>query len=208
MKQSEEREYNIGRVIEAAQSLFIKDGIYATSINRIAQEADLSPMSVYRYFKNKDTLVYTVWQDALDKFFHQYMDRYLAASADCKTGFDKYVVAMDIYSQIYREFPRWYAYTQEMFSYSPSEESNGSEIINVFWQYYDKEIPVPALKALKEGTEDGSIRPDVNIYTVYQCLLNAYTGTSIYENVSFGVSPVDIIEFTGELIANYIKNTK
>ena len=74
------------------------------------------------------------------------------------------------------------------------------------FQYYDREIPVPALKALREGVVDGSIRPDVNIYAVYQCLLNAYTGTTIYENVSFGVSPVDIVQFTGELLVNYIKN--
>ena len=45
MKQSEEREYNISRVIKAAQDLFISEGVYATSINRIAQEADLSPMA-------------------------------------------------------------------------------------------------------------------------------------------------------------------
>jgi len=208
MKQSEEREYNISRVIKAAQDLFISEGVYATSINRIAQEADLSPMSIYRYFKNKDTLVYTVWQDALDTFFHQYMERYEAAAVKCATGYEKFVVAMEIYFEIYKEFPRWFNYTQEMFSYAPSNESSGKEIKNVFWQYYDREIPVPALKALKEGVEDGSIRPDVNIYTVYQCLLNAYTGTSIYENVSFGVLPVDIIKFTGDLIANYIKSTK
>ena len=65
---------------------------------------------------------------------------------------------------------------------------------------------MPALKALREGVADGSIRPDVNIYAVYQCLLNAYTGTTIYENVSFGVSPVDVVRFTGELLVNYIKN--
>lgn len=46
----------------------------------------------------------------------------------------------------------------------------------------------------------------MNIYAVYQCLLNAYTGTTIYENVSFGVSPVDVVQFTGELLVNYIKN--
>jgi hypothetical protein len=59
MKQSEEREYNMSRVIAAALELFVSDGIYVTSINRVAQEAGLSPMSVYRYFKNKDTLVYS-----------------------------------------------------------------------------------------------------------------------------------------------------
>ena len=208
MKQKEEREYNISRVISAAQTLFINDGIYATSINRIAQEADLSPMSVYRYFNNKDTLVYTVWQDALATFFGKYMERYNAAINDSMTGFDKYVVAMDIYFQIYNEMPKWFNYTQEMFSYAPSEKSSGAEIINVFWQYYDKEIPVPALKALREGVEDGSIRSDINIYTVYQCLLNAYTGTVIYESLSFGVSPVDVVKFTGDLIANYIKSGK
>lgn len=206
MNQKEEREYNILRVIRSAQELFIQNGIYATSINRIAQEVDLSPMSIYRYFNNKDTLVYMVWQDALSTFFTQYMERYNAAVTDSMTGYERYVAAMDIYFQIYREFPQWFSYTQEMFSYAPSEKTTGEEIVNVFWQYYDKEIPVPALKALRLGVEDGSIRADVNIYAVYQCLLNAYTGATIYENVSFGVSPVDIIQFTGQLIANYIKN--
>lgn len=46
----------------------------------------------------------------------------------------------------------------------------------------------------------------MNIYAVYQCLLNAYTGTTIYENLSFGVSPVVVVQFTGEMLVNYIKN--
>ena len=93
-----------------------------------------------------------------------------------------------------------------MFAYRFSGDTEGGEIYNVFWKYYDREIPIPALKALKEGVADGSIRKDVDIYAVYQVLLNAYTGTAIYENVSFGVKPVDVVRFTGNLIANYIKN--
>lgn len=207
MRQKDERENNINRVISAAQSLFISDGIFATSINRIAQEAGLTPMSLYRYFNNKDTLVYTVWQDALATFFKQFMDEFELRTTPEMTGYDKFVVAMDIYFEIYRKSPNWFSYTQEMFSYAPSDKNSGKEIINVFWQYYDKEIPVPALKSLREGVEDGSIRKDVNIYMAYQCLLNAYTGATIYENVSFGVSPVDIIKFTADLIAKYIKST-
>ena len=37
MKRSEEREYNIRRVIHTAQMLFIADGISATPISRIAE---------------------------------------------------------------------------------------------------------------------------------------------------------------------------
>lgn len=49
MKRSEEREYNIRRVIHTAQMLFIADGISATPISRIAEAAGLTPTSLYRY---------------------------------------------------------------------------------------------------------------------------------------------------------------
>lgn len=207
MKRSEEREYNIRKVIQTAQGMFIADGIAATPISRIAEAADLTPTSLYRYFKNKDALVFAVWQDALVTFYNRFTERYIRIAPEPRNGYEKFVACMDVYFSFYHETPEWYRYTREMFS-SYSEKTEGNEVQNVFWKYYDKEIPVPALKALREGVEDGSIRPDVNIYTVYQCLLNAYTGTTIYENVSFGVSPVEIVRFTGDVIANYIKNER
>lgn len=207
MKRSEERAYNIRKVIKAAQDLFIADGIAATTINRIAEAADLTPTSLYRYFHNKDALVFAAWQDALVTFYKQFTERYVQTAPEPQNGYEEFVACMDVYFSFYHEAPEWYSYTREMFA-SYSEKSEGNEVKNVFWRYYDKEIPVPALKALRAGVADGSIRSDVNIYTVYQCLLNAYTGTTIYENVSFGVSPVEIVRFTGELIANYIKNER
>lgn len=68
MKRSEEREYNIRRVIHTAQMLFIADGISATPISRIAEAAGLTPTSLYRYFRNKDALVFAAWRDALATF--------------------------------------------------------------------------------------------------------------------------------------------
>lgn len=207
MKRSEERAYNIRKVIKTAQSLFISDGIAATPITRIAEAADLTPTSLYRYFQNKDALVFAAWQDALVTFYGAFLDRYVRITPKPQNGYEKFVACMDIYFSFYHEMPEWYDYTREMFS-SYSEKNQDNEVKNVFWKYYDKEIPIPVLKALREGVADGSIRSDVNIYAVYQCLLNAYTGTTIYENVSFGVSPVEIVRFTGELIANYIKNER
>ena len=206
MKRSEERAYNIQKVIKTAQSLFISDGIAATPITRIAEAANLTPTSLYRYFQNKDALVFAAWQDALVTFYSAFMERYVRITPKPQNGYEKFVASMNVYFNTYSEFPQWYSYTREMFSYCFAEQSEGGEMYNVFWKYYDKEIPIPALKALKEGIADDSIRKDVNIYAVYQVLLNAYTGTAIYENLSFGVAPVDIVRFTGDLIANYIKN--
>ena len=156
MKRSEQREQNIQRVIHVAQSLFIADGIAATPISRIAEAAGLTPTSLYRYFRNKDALVFAAWRDALATFFSDFMVQYTREAASCKNGYEKFVVCMHIYFRTYDRRPEWYDYTREMFS-AYSEKGTGNDVNNVFWKYYDREIPVPALKALREGVADGSI---------------------------------------------------
>lgn len=69
MSKEQIRDENKLRVIKAAQELFISDGVANTSINRIASEVGLSPMSIYRYFGNKVNLVLAAWRDALGVFF-------------------------------------------------------------------------------------------------------------------------------------------
>ena len=59
------------RVVKIAQDLFIDEGVAATSVNRIAKEAGLTPMSVYRYFGTKDGLVIAAWRDALAQFYEK-----------------------------------------------------------------------------------------------------------------------------------------
>ena len=92
MKRSEEREQNIRRVIHTAQTLFIADGIAATPISRIAEAAGLTPTLLYRYFRNKDALVFAAWRDALATFFTDFMEQYKRESAACTTGYEKFVV--------------------------------------------------------------------------------------------------------------------
>lgn len=45
------------RILEAAMTLVDSDGIEALSMRRIAQQLDVWPMSLYRYFQDKDELI-------------------------------------------------------------------------------------------------------------------------------------------------------
>jgi AcrR family transcriptional regulator len=45
------------RILEAATRLFYQEGIQVTGVNRIIAEADVAPMTLYRRFGGKDTLV-------------------------------------------------------------------------------------------------------------------------------------------------------
>lgn len=207
MSKQQIRDKNRQRVIEVAQTLFIDEGVAVTSVNRIAKEAGLTPMSVYRYFGTKDCLVIAAWRDALKQFYERFMERYELRAKTLKTGFEKYVACMDEYKNAYTEMPKWYAYTREMLSYAMEENIETElNISDVFWQFTDKEIPIPALIALREGIADGSIRSDIDINMIYQILINAYTGTNIYDGTDFAIDPVETLRTSYEIIANYIKN--
>ena len=124
-----------------------------------------------------------------------------------RTGFEKYVACMDEYADTYTEMPKWYAYTREMLSYAMEENIETElNIRDMFWQFADKEISIPALIALREGIDDGSIRADIDIHMIYQILINAYTGTNIYDGTEFATDSVETLRTSSRIIANYMKN--
>lgn len=204
MNQSEIREQNIQRVCETAKELFLKNGIANTSINSIAEQCGLSPMSIYRYFQNKDNLAAKVWHDGLIWFYDQfYAPLYLLKVRDLDNGYDKFRACMDTYIEIYSEHPEFITYSREsLYIANRMQESEDEEGKTKFWSELFREIPAPIMKALKEGVEDGSVRPDINIHEVYQIVVNIYTGTNAFP----GITSVDMFRYTAELLCENIRN--
>lgn len=207
MNQSEIREQNIQRVLETAQNLFLENGVADTSINSIAEHCGLSPMSIYRYFKTKDFLAARVWQMSMIMFYEQYyMPAYRQEASKLTNGYEKFLACTRVYIQYYTEHPEWFAYTREMFQIaSRVNEIDEKEHKDENWKGFFQEIPIPLLKALSEGKEDGSVRSDVNIYEVYQVFTNVYTGTTIYDSFTEGVTTLDIMRYTAQLLAENIR---
>jgi AcrR family transcriptional regulator len=56
------------RILEVARGVVESDGLDALSMRRLAQELDVWPMSVYRYFQDKDALVDAVAANAAEEF--------------------------------------------------------------------------------------------------------------------------------------------
>lgn len=48
------------RIVEAAEALFLKNGVEATTMDMIAKEANYSKTTVYKYFESKQEIYYTV----------------------------------------------------------------------------------------------------------------------------------------------------
>src|SRR5205814_3351924 len=55
------------RILGAALDVIDREGLSALSMRRLAQELDVWPMSVYRYFQDKDALLDAMAADLIDQ---------------------------------------------------------------------------------------------------------------------------------------------
>lgn len=81
MTQKELREQNRAAVIRAAQGRFLAQSIDKTTIAEIAEDADLTPMSVYRYFGSKQAIAVAVANHLLDAYLAEHSARCEAPGA-------------------------------------------------------------------------------------------------------------------------------
>lgn len=78
LAESDERQTR-ERIVAVARTLFLRDGVEAVSMRNLAAEVGCSPMALYRYFGNKQELLWQVWDVFLAELFAR-LERIQAAS--------------------------------------------------------------------------------------------------------------------------------
>jgi AcrR family transcriptional regulator len=92
------------RILDAARDLFLENGPEAVSMRRVAADAGLTAMAIYRHFKNRDALLKAVVLKG-HFLFLQYLQRSLAAP----TPWDRLAQSGSQYLAFALENPRDYA---------------------------------------------------------------------------------------------------
>ncbi len=64
-----------GQIIRAAIKTFARKGFYNTRISDIAKEADVADGTIYLYFKNKDTLLVSLFEESMDQIIRMVKER-------------------------------------------------------------------------------------------------------------------------------------
>ena len=55
------------RILEAAVKVFAKNGFYATRVSDVAKAAGVADGTIYLYFKSKDELLLSLFEDRVEK---------------------------------------------------------------------------------------------------------------------------------------------
>lgn len=78
------------RILDAAVKVIAKNGFQGTTISEVAAEAGVADGTIYLYFENKDALLVSIFEEAMDQFIAMGLDRI----KDCATPLDKiYAIA-------------------------------------------------------------------------------------------------------------------
>ena len=56
------------RILRAAVTVFAKYGFYNSRITQIARQAGVADGTIYLYFKNKDELLISIFEEEMEKF--------------------------------------------------------------------------------------------------------------------------------------------
>lgn len=62
------------RILDTATTLFDEEGISAVGVNRIIEQADVAPMTLYRQFGNKNELVAATLEQWSTRWLHMLID--------------------------------------------------------------------------------------------------------------------------------------
>lgn len=79
-----ERERRRRQIVSAARKVFSNNGFTKTTMEDIAREAELSPGTLYLYFKNKDELYASLSVEVLEHLYHELKRVYIKEAINPK----------------------------------------------------------------------------------------------------------------------------
>jgi TetR/AcrR family transcriptional regulator len=157
-------------IIDAAEKIFFKRGIENTSMEEVAQEAELSKGTLYLYFKSKDELYraiilrgFIILKRLLKEAAHNY-----------ETGFQNVKAISQAYIKFSFDYGGYFDailhYQNDLFSSRQREPSQvlslegGNAVISVL------------INAIQKGKNDGSISPNIEDVETAFVLWSQITG--------------------------------
>ena len=89
-----ERQMRRSQIANAAKEVFLLKGFRSTTIEDIARKAELSPATIYQYFKNKDELYASLNLESLHFLFNEIEDIYKKNNLSFEEKIVRYKEAM------------------------------------------------------------------------------------------------------------------
>lgn len=99
VKREEKKALTRAKVVAAAREIILNEGLDQLSIRKVAKQAQVSPVTMYKYFRDKDELVAEVITESI----RERADKALALASDPQLTFVEKLQAFNRQNQRWRE---------------------------------------------------------------------------------------------------------
>ena len=147
-------------IVDAAERFFFTKGFPVTTIDEIAEAAELSKGTIYLYFKNKEEIYVAIVQRGL----HFLTELFREAIAKSPTGKEKVRAIGQALLTFYERYPHHFKalfYQHDGPSCPIPDIDRGGPLIKALSRD-GEELYAFCVEAIRSGIADGSIPPDVD----------------------------------------------
>lgn len=194
-------------IIETATELFSEHGFENVTMDTVANKADFTKRTIYRYFSSKEDLFYAT---ALKG--HQYLYDMLSASSNKgNTGYEKISLLYYTYYEFIVRYPK-HSQIVNSRRYTRTENLDQTSPYYKKFNELDRKLFESLRQTFLSGKEDGSIRSDVDIHklafsSIYITVgfFNLATTTGDTFTKHFGFEKDEFIKFSIDRLLETIK---
>lgn len=140
---------NKEKILKGTEELFMKYGVRSISMDDIARHLSISKKTLYQYFADKDELVTTFSKSRLERSTKQYDDLRIISSNSIE---ELAMLSVCMKKDMEEVNP---ALLYDMQKFHP-------KAWGVWLDHKNKFIRESVIRNLKQGIEDGYIRPEIN----------------------------------------------
>lgn len=162
-------------VIEIAENLFLSQGLATTEMKEIARCASISRSTLYRMFDSRETLAFAVADKCLHELFGP---KPMEIYGTDRSGFEILRSYSSNLIETMIQGVRYVKYLSEfdqMFSGDYPDTPEARKYVQFNRQRHDRQI---LLNILRLGTEDGSIRGDIDANMLELTIGNTLLGVA------------------------------
>ena len=149
-------------IIDAAIEVFSRNGFQNSTISEIAQKANVAEGTIYQYFRNKEDLFFSIPIDKTKEFYGE-LELHLQGIKGSINKVRKFVWYYIHHLQANPEYAR--ALMLEM-------RVNRNFIRTKTYEAF-RPMTHRILEIIEEGQEEGTIRKDVDMYTIRHLILGS-----------------------------------
>ena len=204
-RKEREKEQRRNDIIDAAEKIFFKKGLNNSTMDEVAEEAELSKGTLYLYFKSKEEIYFEIKLRAINILNGMFKE----SISENKTGFENcmeigrtYVVFLNDYSNYFKTMV-----------YFESNDCKVCEFKDKCENFFKEDNPLKFfIQIINQGIEDGTIRDDIPANVLAQTLWAQTNGILQFVSTKqkilefTGVEAEDIIKSQFEIIKKGIKN--